>query len=261
MHAIKVVIVDDEFHAGNVLQKMLESDYPHIKILGVVTNIDDAVKVIDEKKPNLVFLDICLRGESGFDLFDKVLRARFETIFTTAHNEFALQAIKFSALDYLLKPIDPADLKTAIGRVSRKFDRKSRSTTVDQFAKIAKVIKSIHSPIAKIAVPSTEGFVMIPVPDIIYCSSNSNYTVFYLTGDRRVTSAYTLRQYEAMLSPLEFFRVHKSFLVNVAHIACYLKTGGGVLMMSNGKKVEISRRNKDRLIDMLTATAKETPES
>jgi two-component system, LytTR family, response regulator len=250
MQVIRAVIVDDEFHSGNVLMKILEQEHPYVRVVGQAANISDAVKLIGEVRPSLVFLDVRLGRESGFELLDKIRGVHFETIFITAHHEFALKAIKSDAVDYLLKPVDLKDLKDAMTKVAKKLSARPAGSS-DQIDNITSVLKSFNKPIDKIAIPSADGFVMLPVAEIIYATSDSNYTVFYLTNDRKITSAYTLRQYETMLSPQEFFRAHKSFLVNISHINCYLKTDGGVLMMSNGKAVEISRRNKDRLMKLL----------
>ena len=255
MHVIKAVIVDDETHCGNVLQKVLELEHPQVSILGQATNIDDAARIIGETRPTLVFLDVRLGRENGFELFERSWRVNFETIFISAHNDFALKAIKFNALDYLLKPVDPGDLNAAIGKLIKKLGPKPSAPPSpppsEHLESLANVLKAFNKPIDKLAIPSADGFVMIPVAEIVYATSDSNYTVFYLTNDRKITSAYTLRQYETMLSSQDFFRAHKSFLVNMSHINCYLKTDGGVLIMSNGKAVEISRRNKEKLMKLL----------
>jgi two-component system, LytTR family, response regulator len=251
MQVIRAVIVDDEFHSGNLLMKILEQEHPYVRIVGQAANIGDAVELIEEVRPMLVFLDVRLGRESGFELLERIRDVQFETIFITAHHEFALKAIKSDAADYLLKPVDLKDLKDAMAKVAKKIATRPVGSSSDQIENLTTVLKSFNKPIDKIAIPSADGFVMLPVSEIIYATSDSNYTVFYLTNDRKITSAYTLRQYETMLSPQDFFRAHKSFLVNMSHINCYLKTDGGVLMMSNGKAVEISRRNKDRLMKLL----------
>jgi two-component system, LytTR family, response regulator len=249
--ALKALIVDDEFQGRSFMQKILEREHPDIDVVGQASTIAEAVHSIEMHNPNLIFLDVMLGRENAFELFDRIQEFSFEIIFTTAHHEYAVKAFKINALDYLLKPIDLQELSDAIDKVRARLDKESARTSSLQIENLANILRSVNKSIDKLAIPNTDGFVMVHLSEIIYCESDSNYTVFYLTNNRKLTSSYTLRQYDDMLSSQDFFRAHKSFLINLSHINRYLKSDGGVIMMSNGKAVELSRRNKEKLMKLL----------
>jgi two-component system, LytTR family, response regulator len=249
--ALKALIVDDEFQGRSFMQKILEREHPDIDVVGQASTIAEAVDRIEMHNPNLIFLDVMLGRENAFELFDRIQEFSFEIIFTTAHHEYAVKAFKINALDYLLKPIDLQELSDAIEKVRARLDKESARTSSLQIENLANILRSVNKSIDKLAIPNTDGFVMVHLSEIIYCESDSNYTVFHLTNNRKLTSSYTLRQYDDMLSSQDFFRAHKSFLINLSHINRYLKSDGGVIMMSNGKAVELSRRNKEKLMKLL----------
>jgi two-component system, LytTR family, response regulator len=252
MTCVRTLIVDDEYQGRSFMQKVLEKEHPDVEVVGQAANLEEALqKIGGDNPPNLVFLDILLGSENGFELFERLHSVNFEVIFTTAHNEFAVKAFKTHALDYLLKPIDPEELDMAIEKVRTKLENQPSPTAELGSQNLTSILKSISNPSDKLAVPSFDGFVMVRLSEIIYCESDGNYTIFNLTNNRKITSSYTLRQYDEMLTVRDFFRAHKSFLINVGHISRYLKSDGGVVLMSNGKMVEISRRNKERLMKRL----------
>lgn len=252
MAHVKTLIVDDEYLGRAFMQQVLEKEHPDVEVVGEASNIEEALqKIGGENPPNLVFLDIMLGSENGFQLFERMQHINFEVIFTTAHNEFAVKAFKTHALDYLLKPIDLKELDVAIEKVRIKLEKEPSSSPESQLQDLTSILKSINRLSDKLAVPSFDGFVMVKLSEIIYCESAGNYTEFNLTNNRKVTSSYTLRQYDEILTAKDFFRAHKSFLINMAHINRYLKTDGGLVLMSNGKMIEISRRNKERLMRVL----------
>jgi two-component system, LytTR family, response regulator len=249
---IKALVVDDEVESRKFLAQVLIKLFPDVQASSVGT-VKEALSFIEEKKPDVVFLDILMDGESGFDIFPALTQCNFETIFTTAHNEFAIKAFKFSALDYLLKPIDLDDLESAVNKLRKRLVEKS-STSATQISNLIDSIRNPSKPLDKLAIPSSNGFVLVPLMDIVYCESDGNYTNFFILNGKKITSSYTLKQYDEMLTTQNFFRAHKSFLVNIAHITRYIKGEGGTLVMANGMEIEVSRRNKEELIKILKAS-------
>lgn len=243
---IKVLIVDDEFQGRNFLDKIITKLFPDLTVVGQAAAVSEALSVIEEKKPDLVFLDVMLNNENGFDLLEQAPNISFEVIFTTAHNEFAIKAFKFNALDYLLKPIDLDELEKAVEKVKKKAHNPAGSPEIIKNA--VESFKNPGKPLNKLSIPTTDGFVLIPLTDIISCEAFGNYTSFYLVGGKKITSSYTLKEYDEMLGDQNFFRAHKSNLVNLSHVLRYVKGEGGTLVMTGGREVEVSRRNKEALM-------------
>jgi two-component system, LytTR family, response regulator len=247
---LKVLIVDDEFQGRNFLVRTLDKNFTDLTVVGQAANLQEANTIIDQQRPDVILLDIMLNQESGFDLLLRKERD-FDVIFTTAHNEFAIKAFKFSALDYLLKPIDVDELAAALDRAKEK-KQKQIPTTTEQLNHLLAMVKNSGKPIEKLAVPTTDGYTFIVIADIVYCESDGNYTHFFCVGDTKLVSSYTLKQYEEMLVQHGFFRAHKSYLVNLAHVVKYVRGDGGILCMSNGNEIDVSRRNKDALLKLLS---------
>jgi two-component system, LytTR family, response regulator len=247
---IRALIVDDEFQSRSFLSKIIAKLHPEIQIVGTAGTVEEAVEKVVDLKPNLLFLDIMIQNKNVFEIFDLIKDVTFEVIFTTAHNEFAVKAFRFNAMDYLLKPIDLDDLEIAIKKVREKLTS-SRTTTIQQFENLAHQVRHRDNAFNKIAIPTTDGFILIPLEDIIYCESDGNYTNFILKDGKKIISSYTLKQYEDMLSGSNFFRTHKSFLVNISHITRYIKGDGGIVRMTNGKEIEVSRNNKHTLLELI----------
>lgn len=246
---ISAFIVDDEFQSREVISLMLAGMFPEIKIVGLVGTVKEALAGIEKKQPKLIFLDVQMRNETGFDLLDKLNEINFELIFTTAHNEFAVKAFRYSALDYLIKPIDASELESAVKKAINKIQL-HQSSTSEQVQLLTQHLDGSKKIPDKIAIPSPEGLLFIKVPDIIYCHGLGNYTEFFLMNEQKITSSHTLKQYEELLSDHLFFRAHKSFLINLSHIKKYLRGEGGTAVMSNGHEIEIARRNKTSFLNL-----------
>ncbi len=244
---IRTLIVDDEFQGRNFLEKVLTKLFPDVVIVGSAATIKEAVDSILQQQPQLVFLDVMLNNENGFDLFEQLAEVHFETVFTTAHNEFAVKAFKYNALDYLLKPIDLDELEKAIEKTKKKLQSQTPAQP-ELIRNFIEAIKHPGKPLNKLSIPTTDGFVLVPLDEIIYCEAFGNYTHFYLTAGKKITSSYTLKEYDEMLAAQQFFRAHKSFLVNLTHVMRYIKGEGGTLVMINGIEIEVSRRNKEALL-------------
>jgi len=247
---LKAFIIDDEFQSRSLLNNLLQQYFPEIIVAGEASTVNEGLKGIKKYKPNIVFLDIQMKGETGFDLLSSLPEINFSLIFTTAFDKYAIKAFRFNAIDYLLKPIVIDELAEAINKVKQRSASAlpvSRGQ-VDQLYQDIKYPQKIHD---KIAIPTIEGFTIIPVNEIVYCHANSNYTEFYLVDKRCILSSYTLKQYDEILTAQSFFRAHRSYLINLAHVKLYRRGEGGEIVMSNGHEIELSRTHKDEFMHIL----------
>ena len=247
---LKAFIVDDEFQSRNILGNMLEQYFPEISLAGAASNVEDGLKGIMDCRPDIVFLDIQMKGETGFDLLGRLQAINFALIFTTAFDQYALKAFRFNAIDYLLKPILTDELIAAVNKVKQQTAalQQVSKVQVEQLYQDIKNPPKIHD---KIAIPTAEGFIVIPVNEIVYCHASSNYTEFYLTDKKCILSSYTLKQYDEILTAQSFFRAHRSYLINLAHVKLYRRGEGGEIEMSNGHQIELSRTHKDEFMHLL----------
>jgi two-component system LytT family response regulator len=244
---ITAVIVDDEQSAREILRSILASHCPMVHILGEADSIQSAKVLIGETKPVVIFLDIEMPGGSGFELLNEIRPTNSEVIFTTAHNHYAINAFRSFALDYLLKPINPAELIEAVSKVKRRDSK----LTYSLLELLSQQLASRKEYADQIAVPSVSGLEIVKVDEIIYCEGDGNYTTFYISGTQKITSSKTLKEYERMLSAETFVRSHQKFLVNVKFVKRYIKGRGGALVMSNGANVEVAHSKKQQVIDAL----------
>jgi two-component system LytT family response regulator len=249
MHAT-AYIVDDEFQSRNFLNKMLEQYFPEIKLVGQAATVEDAFQGIKKYNPDIVFLDIQMKEETGFDLLNRLTEINFSLIFTTAFDKYALKAFRFNAVDYLLKPIVVGELIEAVNKVKQSMSA-IRSTSRQQVEQLYQDIKNPQKIHDKISVPTAEGYIIIPIHDIVYCHASSNYTEFHLTDKKCILSSYTLKQYDEMLTSQSFFRAHRSYLINMVHVKLYRKWQGGEIVMSNGHEIELSATHKDEFLRLL----------
>ena len=247
MDNLHILIIDDELQSRLLIKKLLSLHFPEF-IIDEVETISLALEKIKDFSPQLVFLDVQMRGETGFDLLDKIRNINFEIIFTTAYSEFAVKAFRYSALDYLLKPIDADEFKAAVNKAIFKI--KSNQSSSEQI-RFLKEIKSVQQAPEKLTIPTTEGFLFISINDILYCHSVGNYTEFHLVNSQKLLSSHTLGYYDEMLASRNFFRVHRSYLVNLDHVKMYKKGDGGSLIMNNGDEIEVSRNNKESFLRIL----------
>lgn len=249
---LKVFVVDDEFQSRNLLCRLLADNFPNVSILGQASNIKEAVEGISKHKPDLLFLDIELHGETAFDLLQQLNNVNCHIIFVTAHDEYALKAFRFNAVDYLLKPIILSELEYAIQKATAHL-HEIKFTSNEQ---LVNLIRSIHHPKNvhdKIAVPTSDGFVLVPVGEIIFCRASGNYTEFHLVNNKQLLSSYTLKQYHDLLTDQNFFRTHRSYLINMSYVKMYRKGDGGTAVMQDGTEVEISKQNKEAFLQYFKA--------
>ncbi len=247
--AIKAIIVDDELGARESLSKMLEKNCKQIEVTTKADSMKTAYDSISALQPDLVFLDIEMPNGNAFDLLEKFKQINFNIIFTTAYDHYAIKAIKFSAVDYLLKPIDPEELVHAVERLENKLGQK---TELDkQFKTLLSNVRP-ENKLKKVGIPDGDGLVFINLSDIIRCDSDGNYTYFILTSGKKIIASRTLGEYEQLFSDDNFFRVHRSHLINLEHVKKYIKGEGGYVIMSDNSQVEVSRRNKNDFLEKLS---------
>ena len=238
---ITAVQVDDEAEAREFLRERLLAVAPEVKVLGEATNIADAVGLIAQHKPQLVFLDVEMPGGNGFELLQRLGHWDFDVVFTTGHSHYAIQAIRFSALDYLLKPVQADELRHAI---DRHIARKGAAPPEVQQQFLSNVAQRDEQSL-KLTITHGDRTHAVAPADIAWCQADDNYTALHLADERRFVSARTLKDYDEMLSPLGFIRVHKSALVNRRHVDGI--DGEGRVRLRNGTRVEISRRRLEEV--------------
>lgn len=247
---IKTIIIDDEYNASEFLEKMLKRYFPNkFHICKTCENIDDAVKAVEEHQPDLVFLDIQMPNKNGFELFKEIKEINFEVIFTTAHSEYAIDAIKRSALDYLLKPINYIDLLGAVNRFEQKNKKENQEK---QLNILIENIDSGDTAHKKIAIATETGFEFVKFNTIIYLEAQNNYTKFNLTNGSSITTSKTLKHFEEILPSELFFRIHKSYLVNMNFIKRFTKGDEQFVELITGQQLPVSIRKKDEFINAIT---------
>ena len=247
---INAIIIDDEAHCIRHLQSLLQTEVPAINLLTTCSNINDGIKALFTLQPQLVFLDVQIGNQTGFDLLQQIEKIKFDVIFTTAYDKYAVQAFKFSALDYLLKPIDAADLKAAINKLEKKLSAEETSQKLDV---LFHNLKSLSAVSKKICVPVINGFVFLNIDEIIRCKSDVNYTTICLKDKTKLVVAKTLKEFEEMLKDSNFYRIHNSHLVNLSYIKSYNKGKGGFITMTDNSEIEVSSRRKDEFLKKLAS--------
>lgn len=240
---MKAILVDDEPDGIRTLQKMLAIHCPQVEIAATCSSVIAAMRQIEELAPDLVFLDIQMPGKSGLELLRELPVKNFEVIFVTAHNEYMLQALQYSAADYLLKPVDEDRLIEAVQRVEKRLEEDKKEDRTE--ALMHNISKAGAPSEMRLCLPTLKGFIILKLDDIIYCEAERSYTVFHLEGERSVTVSKPLLDYENLLNDTCFLRIHKSFLINLHHVKEYQRGEGGVVIMSNGAEIEVSRRKKE----------------
>lgn len=240
---MKAIIVDDEQDGIRTLQKMLERYCPQVNVVGSCSSATVAKAQISAMNPDLVFLDIQMPGKTGLELLAELPSKNFEVVFVTAHNEYMLQALQFSAADYLLKPVEEDRLVEAVERVAGRL----------QNGKNYELSNVLHHNLAsagkpaemRLCLPTFKGFMILKLEEILYCEAERSYTIFHLVDGKTLTVSKPLLDYDYLLKDTPFYRVHKSFLVNLFHVKEYQRGEGGMIIMSNGAEIEVSRRKKE----------------
>lgn len=246
---LRAVIVEDEKKSRETLAGLLKLFCKNIEIVAEADDVYSGIKAIETHSPDVVFLDIQMPDGNGFMLLESLKEINFEVIFTTAYDQFAIKAIKFSALDYLLKPIFPDELKAAVKKAEEKI------SGTHSRAGIQTLLENIKSPVMdspKIVLSTFDKIHIVNITDIVRCESDNYYTIFHFTEEKNLIVSKTLKEIEELLSGYNFIRPHKSHLVNLLYIKNFIKPDGGSITMIDGTNVPVSRRKRESIIEMLS---------
>jgi len=238
---LKAILVDDEASNLSSLTGKLHRNCPQVEIIACCENAQNAIEAIDSLKPDVVFLDIEMPVMNGFSMLQQLTYKKFELIFTTAYDHYAIKAIRFSALDYLLKPIEIEDLKLAVGRAEEK---KTIISSNNQMELLLENLASRKNSYQRIAIPTTTGLQFININDIIYFEASSNYTHIFLSGNKKHTISRTLKDFEDILPEETFIRIHNSYIINKNFADKYIRGEGGQVVLSNGAVLDVAKRKK-----------------
>lgn len=246
---IRCVLIDDEADSLEVMEMLLKTHCPQVKIEAVCNSAEKGIVAINQFRPDVVFLDIEMPNMNGFDMLEKFDELFFEVVFITAYHQFAIKAFRYSALNYLLKPVDPDDLLETIRRIEK-------NKTVPLKEQMELLMQHVANPsgttIARIALTTSYGMLFVETKDIIYCESDNNYTSVKMTGGKKILVSKTLKEIDETLSGPDFYRIHNSFLINLAHIQKFVRGDGGYVVMDDEKVVTISRTKKQEFLDLFS---------
>ncbi|HKR06745.1 MAG TPA: LytTR family DNA-binding domain-containing protein [Bacteroidia bacterium] len=245
---LKAIIVDDEHDNREALRAALSEYCPDVELSGTCESAEEGAQAIARLKPDIVFLDIQMPFMSGFDLLKKFPDPQFDVVFVTAYNQYAIKAIKFSALDYLLKPVDVDELRDAVNKALQKRNKEDYHLRMKSFIQN---VSNHQAGIGKISIPTMEGLLFIDHADIIRCKADDKYTEIFLVTDKKLFVSRTLGEIEEMLGNEIFFRIHHSHLINLKYIERYIKGIGGQVVMKNGSVVDVSRKKKEEFLKLL----------
>ncbi len=242
---ITAILIDDELSCTETLDIELKAYCPNVQVIGKYNSAKEGLIAIQRDRPQLVFLDIEMPWMNGFELLQAVGEIHFQVIFVTAYDEFAIKAFKFNAVDYLLKPVQKVDLISAVHEVEKTAEVRPLENLIAQVTDQA-------CSFDKLALPTMEGLVFVPLSDIIYCQSDSNYTTVVLKDGSSIVVSKTLKSITETLSAESFLRIHQSYLINLNYAIKYLKGQGGEIVMSNGKHLPVARSKKDELLSRVS---------
>ena len=244
---IRCILIDDESHSLEMTEWLLKTYCPQVVIEAMCNSAEAGITAINKFKPDLVFLDIEMPHMNGFDMLEQFDKLFFDVVFTTAYDQFAIKAFKYSALNYLLKPIDPEDLKETI----RRIEERKLVPTREQIDLLMQSVRPVVKPTAqRIALTTGDGLLFVSTEDIMYCQAESNYTAVALTNGKKILVSKVLKDIDEALSGNDFYRIHNSFLINIKHISKYVRGDGGYVIMKDGANVSISRSKRQEFMEM-----------
>ncbi|GAA4436314.1 LytTR family DNA-binding domain-containing protein [Ravibacter arvi] len=252
---IRAIIVDDEPNNVDNLKALLKRHCPQVSVAAEAHHADHAIEVIHTFRPDLVFLDILMPGKTGFDLLKSLQRADFEVVFVTGFDQFGIEAIRFSAVDYLLKPIDPLELQSAVSRATAKIQEKQQNLQLQNLVQLLlhEKQKSEH----KIALSSSKETRFVKTGEIVRCIAENNYTLFFLESGEKILVSRPMFEYDEMLAAYGFIRPHHSHLVNLSYVKSLLKEDSGYLLMMDDSKIPVSRIKKEMVKKALSRGARD----
>ena len=239
------IIIDDETSSRNSLRQKLTNHCPEITIIGECENGEEGIKSIEDKKPDIVFLDVEMPRMNGFTMLQQLANKNFEVVFVTAYDHYAIKAIKFSALDYLVKPVEVEELKAAVEKVAQKRKISAGNERLEML--LQNLMHDKKEP-QRIAIPSMDGLQFIETGNILYLEAKSNYTCFYLINNEKITVTKTLKDFEELLPTSIFIRIHHSYIINKNLVEKYIKGEGGQVVMKNGTVLDVARRKKEEFM-------------
>ena len=251
---LRTVLVDDELRNIKGLQNLLNQYCEGVEVVATATTVEEAHALIEQHQPDLVFLDIVMPPHNGFELLNQFQSINFEVVFVTSHQEYAIRAIRYSALDYLLKPVNINELKEAIARVRQKGLKKDHTSPASY--ELLQENLTQEKNLEKIILPSFDGLFVTELKDIVYCQADGSYTCFYLSDGGKMLVSQQLKEYEDLLTNQQFFRIHRQYLINLNQIKQYLRRDGGVVIMSNGQELPIAVRRREAFMQLLQKSAK-----
>lgn len=247
MNMMKAILIDDEKHNLENLEALLQTYCPHVQVAATAMNAADGKTAILQHHPDLVFLDIQMPGKSGFDLLRELSQYNFEVIFITAYDQYAIQAIKFAAVDYLLKPVNIEELQDAVSRALVNNRQKKQNLQLENLIQLLQQQKEAH----RIALTTLRETRFIPTTEIIRCESSNNYSIFYLANGEKLTVSKPIYEYEELLKSYGFIRCHQSHLINKQYVKSWVKEDGHYLLFENGTQVPVSRNRKEQVMQAL----------
>lgn len=250
---IKAILIDDDSNLRTGMKGLLAMFAPQIEIIGEADTVATGVAIIEKVKPQLIFLDIQLTDGTGFDILEEITKTygkiESQVVFITAHEEFAIKAFRFSALDYLLKPVDPEELNKVIEKINKTILKNNEFSNVEL---LLENIKKQTNSFKRIALSNSDGIHLFEISDIIRCESEDNYTKFFIKNNKTILISKTLKEYEELLKEHGFVRIHQSHLINLAYLKSYIKKDGGYIIMADNSNIPISQRKKESLQEILT---------
>ncbi|MBL4715008.1 response regulator transcription factor [Bacteroidales bacterium AH-315-I05] len=245
---ISTIIIDDEQKSRETIADILDLYCKDVSVVAQAEDVKSGLNAIAQYKPDVILLDVKMPDGTGFDLLQQLDTIDFKVIFITGYEEYAIKALKFSALDYILKPVDPDELTTALNKAEHSLERENISLKLNAFVtNIGNIVKEVK----KIVLKTADNIYVINVQDIIRCKSDRNYTQFYFNDGKKLLVSRTLKEYDDLLNGYSFFRVHQSHLINLNYIDHYAKGDGGFVFMKDGSSVAVSFRKKEQLLKLL----------
>ncbi len=252
---LKAVIVEDEKNSQELLKELITEYCDGVEVVDIAGNVAQGLEALDVHKPDILFLDIELPDGDGFQVLEKADYKGFDVIFTTAYDQYAMKAFKFSATDYLLKPVDIDELQAAVERISQKHASGEAKPEVqeEKLDALIQNLRSMTQPLKRIVLPTSNGFTVVNPDDIIRCESDRNYTFIFLTDGRKILVSRTIKEYDEMLRDNNFFRIHQSHLINLNFLKNYTRGRGGYVELTDGTVLDVSARRKSEFLKRMSA--------
>lgn len=245
---ISTLIIDDEADSREILQSLIESDFPHLKLKATADSVASGLEAVQEFQPDLVFLDIQMPDGTGFDLLEQVKQVDFEVVFVTAFDTYAIQAFQYSAYAYLMKPVDLVQLEQVMQRLEKHLGYAKKSEA-ERLKVLSEWYDQDNQQVKKVVLENFDGFNVLYLKDIIYLQGDGNCTRFYTESGKSILVTRTLKEYERLLEAHGFYRIHKSFLINLRHVQSFQRSEGGLVILSGQHQLQVSRRRKKGLMD------------